>query len=60
MDFELPLGGKDVSPRELTQVSDRGERPQPTTLQLERRRVMADEAGPDAAYAELFFLLQPC
>ncbi|SMB28099.1 conserved hypothetical protein [Serratia proteamaculans] len=32
IDFELQLGGKGGSPRKLTQVSDRGERPQLTTL----------------------------
>ncbi|RJF58576.1 hypothetical protein D4100_07470 [Serratia inhibens] len=58
MDFELQLGGKGGSPRELTQVSDRGERPQPTTLQLERRRVIA-KALPGAAYARLFSVLPP-
>ncbi|CAI2416674.1 Uncharacterised protein [Serratia liquefaciens] len=39
MDFKSQLGGKYGNPQELTQVSDWGERKQPTTLQLERRRV---------------------
>jgi len=39
MDFKLRLGGKSESPQELTQVSDWGERTQPTTPQLEIRRV---------------------
>ncbi|CAI1518110.1 Uncharacterised protein [Serratia quinivorans] len=38
MDFELQLGGKGVSPHELTLVSDWGERVRLTTLQFERRR----------------------
>jgi hypothetical protein len=44
MDFELQEGGKRVNPDELTQVSDSGERMQPTFLQLERRRVKKGRA----------------
>ncbi len=36
IDFRLQEGGKQVNPDELTQVSDSGERAQPTYLQLER------------------------
>ncbi len=36
IDFRLQEGGKQVNPDELTQVSDSGERAQPTHLQLER------------------------
>ncbi|AVL83843.1 hypothetical protein C5T94_23770 [Raoultella ornithinolytica] len=32
MDFELQEGGKAENPRELTQVSDRGEQMRPTHL----------------------------
>lgn len=39
MDFEPQPGGKFESPQELTQVSDWGERTQPTTLRFERLRV---------------------
>ncbi|SKC22923.1 hypothetical protein SAMN05216168_4921 [Kosakonia radicincitans] len=39
MDFEWQEGGKAVSPRELTLVSDRGAPPQPTHLRFERRRL---------------------
>ncbi|ATX96473.1 hypothetical protein AM349_10390 [Citrobacter freundii] len=40
MAFEVQEGGKSANPRELTRVSDWGERAQPTHLQLERRRVL--------------------
>ncbi|MNE93335.1 hypothetical protein D3C80_1911750 [compost metagenome] len=33
--FALHRGGKDANPRELTTVSDRGARPQPTKRQRE-------------------------
>jgi len=36
IDFMLQAGGKEVNPDELTQVSDSGERAQPTNLQHER------------------------
>ncbi|PFF94572.1 hypothetical protein CRH02_18355 [Escherichia albertii] len=39
MAFEVQEGGKTMNPRELTKVSDQGERGQPRHLQLERRRV---------------------
>jgi DnaJ-domain-containing protein 1 len=43
MDFELQLGAKLAHPQELTFVSDWGEIVQVTTLQLERRRVEAQQ-----------------
>jgi len=36
IDFKMQEGGKQENPDELTQVSDSGERAQPTHLQLER------------------------
>ncbi|BDN96357.1 hypothetical protein KAM621c_14620 [Citrobacter braakii] len=39
MGFGLQAGDKRVDPDELTQVSDSGERAQPTHLQREKQRV---------------------
>ncbi|EKN5982454.1 addiction module toxin RelE [Yersinia enterocolitica] len=36
LDFEIQEGGKGDNPDELTQVSDSGERKQPTHLRLEK------------------------
>ena len=38
MDFAPHLGGKNVNPRELSKLSNRGERLQPTTRRCERPR----------------------